>query len=84
MSAIYIQHARNPAYFYGQDRWVLGLQSARRFATTHEAIAYCLEHDVIYAHVRVCFGPGTADVTIPVSRDMAVATRANADFVVWE
>jgi hypothetical protein len=84
MSAIYIQHSQNHAYFYGEDRWVLGRKRARRFARTHEALAFALDRDLVYAQVRVCFGPGAADVVIPVERNMAVAAAHPTGSAVWE
>jgi hypothetical protein len=84
MSAIYVQHSQNPAFFYGQDRWVLGRTAARRFPRTHDAIAFSLENDLSYAQVRICFGPGAADVVVPVARDMIVAAASPPDAVVWE
>jgi hypothetical protein len=83
MSAIYIQHSHNPAFYYGGDRWVLGRNTARCFRRTHEAIAFCLENNLSYAQVRVCFGPGAADTVVPVTRDMAVAPASVPDGVVW-
>jgi len=73
MSAIYIQHAQNPSFFYGHDRWVIGRRRARRFSHTRDAIAFCCERDLEHAQVHVSFGPGAADVLIPVTADMAVA-----------
>ena len=82
MSAIYIQHTHNPFYYYGGDRWMLGRERARQFSDTRAAIAFCLENNVVYAQVHVCFGPGAANVVIPVTRDMRVAP-APPEAVVW-
>jgi hypothetical protein len=83
MSAIYIQHSHNQAFYYGENRWVLGRNAARCFGGTHEAIAFCLENSLSYAQVRVCFGPGAADTVVPVTRDMQVAAVSPPDAVVW-
>ena len=83
MSAIYIQHSQNPAFYYGGDRWVLGRNTARCFNATHEAIAFCAERNISYAQVRVCFGGGAADTLVPVTRDMQVAAASVPDGVVW-
>jgi hypothetical protein len=82
MSAIYLQHAENQSFYYGKDRWVMGKARARRFAHAHDAISFCAERDLAPAQVHVCFGPGAADVIIPVTAEMAVAP-APADSVVW-
>jgi hypothetical protein len=83
MSAIYIQHSHNHAFYYGENRWVLGRNAARCFGATHEAITFCLENNLSYAQVRVCFGPGAADTVVPVARDMQVAAVSPPDAVVW-
>ncbi len=84
MSAIYIQHSQNSAFYYGGDRWVLGRAPARAFNSTHEAIAFSLENDLVYAQVRVCFGPGAADIVVPVHREMQVAAGSPSEAVVLE
>jgi len=83
MSAIYIQHSHNPAFFYGEDRWILDRNRARCFARTHEAISFCQQRELSYAQVRVCFGSGAADVVVPVPREMLVAA-GSPDGVFWE
>ena len=83
MSAIYVQHSRNPSFYYGDDRWVLGRTGARCFNGTHEAIAFCLKNNVSYAQVCVCFGAGAVDTLVPVTRDMQVAAVSPPDAVVW-
>ena len=75
MSAIYIQHSHDPSFYYGADRWVLGRQRARKFPHTRDAITFCVEKELKFAQVHVCFGPGTADVLIAITSDMAVAHR---------
>jgi hypothetical protein len=82
MSAIYIQHTENRSFYYGTDRWVLGRNGARCFAHAHDAISFCAERELAHAQVHVCFGPGTADVIIPVTPDMLVAPAWPTDSVV--
>src|ERR1051325_694412 len=82
VSAIYVQHTHNRSYYYGENRWTLGRERARRFADTREAITFCLDQGLAYAQVHVSFGPGAADVLIPVTRDMPVAS-APTEAVVW-
>jgi hypothetical protein len=84
MSAIYIQHVNDPSYYYGDDRWVLGRKRARQFAQTHDAISFCIDRELGFAQVHVCFGPGAADVLIPVTSDMPVAHGSSAETGVWE
>jgi hypothetical protein len=83
MSAIYLQHTYDPSFYYGRDRWVVGRQRARRFLHTHEAISFCLEQEIRFAQVHVCFGPGAADVLIAVSSDMAVAHGVPEEELGW-
>ena len=83
MSAIYIQHAENRSYYYGTDRWVLGRKGARLFAHAHDAISFCAERELVHAQVHVCFGPGSADVIIPITPDMPVAAAFPSDASAW-
>ena len=83
MSAIYIQHSHDPSFYYGADRWVLGRQRARRFPHTRDAISFCVEKELKFAQVHVCFGPGAADVLIAITSDMAVAHGAPDEAGLW-
>jgi hypothetical protein len=83
MSAIYIQHVHDSSFYYGADRWVVGRHGARRFPRAHDAISFCHDHELKDAQVHVCFGPGAADVLIPVSNDMPVAPGSSGDAGVW-
>jgi hypothetical protein len=83
MSAIYIQHTHDPSFYYGTDRWVLGRQGARCFSHAHDAISFCVDRELKHAQVHVCFGPGAADVLIPVTSDMPVAHGSQDEAGVW-
>lgn len=81
MSAIYIQHAHNRSFYYGTDRWVIGRKRARRFCHTQEAIAFCVAQDLEHAQVHVSFGPGAADVLIPIPAEAPVAPASPIETV---
>ena len=83
MSAIYIQDSDDPSFYYGQDHWVRGRQSARQFSDAHAAISFCVDQELKHAQVHVCFGPGAADVLIPVTSDMPLAHGSSDDPGVW-
>jgi hypothetical protein len=84
MSAIYVQHAHNPSFFYGADRWVVGRRWARRFSHAQAALSFCAERDIHHAQVHVSFGPGAADVLIPVPPDITVAPSPPLETAGWE
>lgn len=84
MSAIYVQHAHNPSFFYGQDRWVIGRRWARKFSHAQAALSFCAERDIMHAQVHVSFGPGAADVLIPVQQDALLAPPPPLEAVGWD
>ena len=83
MSAIYIQHTSDSTLYYGRDTWVRARQRARQFADAHDAIFFCVDRDLKEAQVHVCFGPGAADVMIPITNDMPVAHGSTDDLGAW-
>jgi hypothetical protein len=83
MSAFYIQHANDSSLYYGVDRWVRGRQRARQFADAHDAICFGVDREINEAQVHVCFGPGAADVLIPIRSDMPVAHGSPDGAGVW-
>ena len=63
---ILVQDRRTNAFLMGDAQWVKRLDYARRFATSIEALRFCVERELKGMDVLVCYSGAKNNLRLPL------------------
>jgi hypothetical protein len=65
MKIVILDRATN-AYLAGDRRWVRGLEGARAFPTSLDALRYCVETNLTKMDLLVCYPGNRSSLRLPL------------------